>query len=89
MQITVENIKCSGCANTISKKLTKIFNTDNISIDIEQGIVDIDINESNKNKLSKALLDLGYPEINSVHGFNSTKAKAKSFVSCAIGKMDK
>ncbi|HCW72294.1 MAG TPA: heavy metal transporter, partial [Gammaproteobacteria bacterium] len=24
----------------------------------------------------------------SVHGLNSAKAKAKSFVSCAIGKMD-
>jgi hypothetical protein len=34
-------------------------------------------------------LSLGYPEIDSVHGFDSTKAKAKSFVSCAYGKMVK
>jgi len=39
--------------------------------------------------LAKVLLDLGYPEIDSVEGFDSAKAKAKSFVSCAIGKMDK
>jgi hypothetical protein len=42
-----------------------------------------------RNEVVKILLNLGYPETNSVHGFSSAKAKAKSFVSCAIGKMDK
>lgn len=89
MQITVDNIKCGGCAGSITKKLSAIFNTDEIDVNIEQGIVTIDLDDSKKEELAQVLLDLGYPETDSVHGFDSAKAKAKSFVSCAIGKMDK
>jgi len=39
MNITVENIKCGGCAGTITKKLTKVFDTENIEINIEQGLL--------------------------------------------------
>lgn len=89
MDITVENIKCSGCTGSITKKLTAAFDTDNININIEQGIVSIDLDDSKRAELVKVLLGLGYPETDSVHGFDSAKAKAKSFVSCAIGKMNK
>ncbi len=89
MEITVDNIKCGGCAGSITKKLTSIFDTDKIDVNIEQGVISIDLDDSKKDELTKVLLDLGYPEIDSVQGFDSAKAKAKSFVSCAIGKMDK
>jgi len=89
MEITVDNIKCGGCAGSITKKLTSIFGTDKIDVNIEQGVISIDLDDSKKDELAKVLLDLGYPEIDSVEGFDSAKAKAKSFVSCAIGKMDK
>ena len=88
MNITVENIKCGGCAGTITKNLTSTFNTENIDINIEQGTISIDIDDAKREELTQVLLDLGYPETDSVHGFDSVKAKAKSFVSCAIGKMD-
>jgi copper chaperone CopZ len=89
MQITVENIKCGGCAGSITKKLKAAFNTDAIEIDIENGVIEIDIDETQKNELTQVLLNLGYPEVDSVHGLKSAKAKAKSFVSCAIGTMEK
>ena len=89
MKITVDNIKCGGCAGSITKKLTSTFDTDKIDVNIEQGVISIDLDDSKKDELAKVLLDLGYPEIDSVQGFDSAKAKAKSFVSCAIGKMDK
>jgi len=89
MEIIVDNIKCGGCAGSITKKLTSIFDTDKIDVNIEQGVISIDLDDSKKDELAKVLLDLGYPEIDSVEGFDSAKAKAKSFVSCAIGKMDK
>ena len=89
MEITVDNIKCGGCAGSITKKLTSIFDTNKIDVNIEQGVISIDLDDSKKDELTKVLLDLGYPEIDSVQGFDSAKAKAKSFVSCAIGKMDK
>jgi copper chaperone CopZ len=89
MEITVDNIKCGGCAGSITKKLTEVFDTDKINVNIEQGIINIDLDDSKKNELIEVLLDLGYPETDSVHGFDSAKAKAKSFVSCAIGTMNK
>ena len=89
MNISVENIKCSGCAGTITKKLSTTFDTNNIEVNVAQGSVDIDIADNKRAEVAKALLDLGYPELNSVHGLNSVKVKAKSFVSCAIGKMNK
>ena len=89
MNITVENIKCGGCSGSITKKLTAAFDTDNVEVNIEQGIITIDIDDTRRDEVTKVLLDLGYPETDSVEGFDSAKAKAKSFVSCAIGKMDK
>ncbi|BBB23941.1 heavy metal transport/detoxification protein [Isorropodon fossajaponicum endosymbiont JTNG4] len=88
MKITVDNIKCGGCAGTITKKLTSTFDTENIDINIEQGIINLDVDDAKKAEVVKVLLNLGYPEIDSVHGFNSAKAKEKSFVFCAIGRMD-
>ena len=35
--ITVQNIKCGGCANSIQKKLSNITGVSNIEIDIEEG----------------------------------------------------
>jgi copper chaperone len=37
--------------------------------------------------LANLLLSLGYPEKGSVAGMEALKAKGKSFVSCAIGRM--
>ena len=89
MNITVENIKCGGCSGSITKKLVAVFDTENIEVNIEQGTITIDVDEARRGEVANVLLDLGYPETDSVEGFNSVKAKAKSFVSCAIGKMDK
>ena len=89
MKLVVDNIKCGGCAGTITKKLEVVFQTQDIEIDIENGIVNINVEDGKRDEVAKVLLELGYPETDSVHGFDSAKAKAKSFVSCAIGKMDK
>lgn len=89
MEIIVENIKCGGCAGTITKKLNQVFDTDSIAVNIAQGCINIDIDDSKHDELAKTLLELGYPETDSLQGLKSVKAKAKSFVSCAIGKMDK
>jgi copper chaperone CopZ len=89
MNITVENIKCGGCAGSITKKLVEVFDTENIEVNIEQGTISIDVDDARRDEVAKVLLNLGYPETDSVEGFDSAKAKAKSFVSCGIGKMDK
>jgi copper chaperone len=37
--------------------------------------------------VAKRLLELGYPERGTASGIGSAAAKAKSFVSCAIGRV--
>ena len=86
-EISVENIKCGGCANTISTKLTQLDSVNACDVDVENGIVKVDGNESSKADISQLLLKLGYPETGTAEGLKAAKAKAKSFVSCAVGKM--
>lgn len=89
-EIYVENIKCSGCVGSIEKGLLKIEHIEKVDIDIEKGLVKIEHQEGlDKEKLSQKLLSLGYPEVGTAEGFEKVKAGAKSFVSCAIGRMSK
>ena len=89
MEIFVENIKCGGCASSIQKKLNETFDTQSAEVNVEQGMVSLEADDAKRDEVVEVLLGLGYPETDSVHGFDSAKAKAKSFVSCAIGRMDK
>lgn len=84
--LEIQNLKCGGCANTISTKLAKL-----------DAITDININNANNtvsfNYTSKedllavkdTLAKLGYPVIGDK---NALTSKAKSFVSCAIGRLN-
>ena len=87
-QISVENIKCSGCANTISTRLNDLISIEDCEIDIEAGIININGDEYHREEVTKLLLKLGYPEKGTAEGLKAAAAKAKSFVSCAVGKMN-
>jgi len=79
----VQNIRCSGCANTIIKALSSDF--ENVSVDVTSKTVTVEIKESSEiEKGALALKKLGYPLIGEDSGVVD---KAKSFVSCAIGKL--
>ena len=86
-KISVDNIKCGGCANTITTKLNQLETVNDCQVDIDSGTVVITGDESNRAEVSRRLLKLGYPEKGSTEGLNAAKAKAKSFVSCAVGKI--
>jgi copper chaperone len=85
--IEVENIRCGGCANTITHSLQKLDGVRNVSVDIENGRVSVTTDTDDRERLVAALLKNGYPEKGSAEGLQAAKAKAKSFVSCAIGKL--
>lgn len=88
MQFLVENIRCGGCVNTITSKLNDIDGIEKVEVDIEgQAITVQSSNDENRELIAKSLLSMGYPEQGSVEGFDALKGKAKSVVSCAIGKM--
>ena len=86
--IQVENIKCGGCANTITTRLNEMEIVDSCEVDVEQGLVTINGNESNRTEVAQLLFKLGYPESGTTEGLKAAAAKAKSFVSCAVGKLN-
>ncbi len=86
----VLNVKCGGCANTLTKSLSKEFGEVTVDLESEPRKITLDIDDNRLEELKIALRKLGYPlatdELNTIE---SIKASAKSFVSCAIGKMGK
>ena len=85
----VINVKCGGCASTLKEKLFEKFGEVEVNLEKEPREITLDINEEEIAALGEALKKLGYPFITEKMGFvDGTSAKAKSFVSCAIGKMN-
>lgn len=82
--IEVENIKCGGCVNSITKSLQQLPGVTDVTIDAEtQQVTVASGEETDRNVIVEKLAGLGYPEA----GNNDLLLKAKSFVSCAIGRM--
>jgi copper chaperone len=83
--IIVQNLKCGGCANTITTKLSQLENVSNVVVDTETSTVSFVV-ESSENSLTvkERLKALGYPSIDDKNGVLS---KVTSFISCAQGKM--
>lgn len=86
--IAVENIKCNGCASSIRSKLTEQDMVQSVDVDVEHGEVHIEGNPQWRDQVAITLAKMGYPEVGSVEGMKAAAAKAKSFVSCAIGRID-
>lgn len=84
--LNIQNLKCHGCANTITKRLSELDDVTNVIVNNENDSVAFDYNEEASLQAATELLSkLGYP----VEGENNPLTKkAKSFVSCAIGRMD-
>ena len=87
-RIEVENIRCGGCANTITKKLLEHEPIQAVDVDIEYQTITVTSEVDVRQQAAQILLGLGYPERGSVEGLASLKEKAKSVVSCAIGRID-
>ncbi len=83
--IHIQNLKCGGCANTIITKLSEIDSVTNVSVSVQESAVTINHSSPTAlNALKQKLAAIGYPEVGDK---NSVLDKAKSFVSCATGKM--
>ena len=87
IQVHVENIKCGGCEKSIIKGLTSIEGLSNIVIDRDLQLVKVTADESLREVIAAKLKLMGYPEYGSVSGLDAGLANAKSFVSCAIGRV--
>ena len=87
-RIEVENIRCGGCANTITKKLLEDERITAVDVDIANQTVMVQSDTDVHDAAVKRLFGLGYPERGTVAGLNAFKEKAISVVSCAIGRID-
>jgi copper chaperone CopZ len=84
--IPIQNLKCGGCANTITKGISAIDDIKNVSVNVEDSTVTFSYEtEEQVNEVKNKLKSLGYPVDGEV---NTLGDKAKSYVSCAIGKIN-
>lgn len=82
-KIEIENLKCEGCANTIKKGLNNIKGVSEISVDVQNNIVEFNSDNNIIITVKEKLGKMGYPE----KGTGNSFQKAKSYISCAIGKL--
>jgi copper chaperone CopZ len=86
----VLNVKCGGCANTLKKSLKDEFGDVEVDLEVEPRKITLDISDDKIANLREKLKKLGYPMSDEKLGkFDTFTTNAKSYVSCAIGKMDK
>lgn len=83
--LQIVNLKCGGCANSVKKGLLTIDGVENIELNVEIGEVSFDTtSEDLVLKVKQKLAGMGYPEVGDA---NTLIHKAKSFVSCATGRI--
>lgn len=85
----VLNVKCGGCATRLKKKLFEEFGEVEVDLEKEPRQITLEIADEQIEVLKGALKQMGYPMASEEMGFlEERSAKAKSYVSCAIGKME-
>lgn len=84
--LKIQNLKCGGCANTLITKLSELKSVSNVEVDNNNSAVSFNHeNETNLTEVKTLLSKLGYPIVGEK---NVLTTKAKSFVSCAIGRIN-
>ena len=85
----VENVKCGGCASTLKSKLLDSYGEVEVNLETMPREITLEVEETQVQALRNALRGLGYPMSDEkLNLFETGSTKAKSFVSCAVGKID-
>ena len=83
--LEIQNLKCGGCALTITRKLTELQGIENVTVNTVAHSVTIESTHEEALEMAiKLLSKLGYPVLGDSNSFGK---KAKSFVSCALLRM--
>ena len=87
--LEVLNVKCGGCASTLIKSLKDEFGEVEVNLEVMPRQITLDVKDNQKEALKLKLRSLGYPlSSDELSGLQKATTTAKSFVSCAIGKMN-
>ena len=85
----VKNVKCGGCASTLISSLKEEFGEIKVDLDVHPRKIILDIEDNKEESLKLKLRALGYPLLSDeLSGLQKATTTAKSFVSCAIGKVN-
>lgn len=84
-KIYIENLKCGGCAATIKKGILSVDGVSDINVIVDESLVEVTTKSDVITAVKEKLAKMGYPEVGDD---NTIIHKAKSFVSCATGKMN-
>jgi copper chaperone len=87
IQIEIDNLKCGGCEKSIVKGLSYIPEISDLVVDREHQVVRFTGTISSRDAVAQKLRSMGYPEKGSLAGMEAGLANAKSFVSCAVGRL--
>lgn len=83
--ITIANLSCGGCVNTITKRLTTIRGVEKVEVDLQTNMVTVHHHKTtNREQLTEMLESIGYPEATEKNGL---LMKMKSITSCLTGKI--
>ena len=83
--LTIQNLKCGGCANTVSTNLNRIEGVFDVAVDPDHGTVDLQVRSKDLiQTITNELRRLGYPLVDEDNPFFT---RVKSYTSCAIGRM--
>ncbi|SEQ87633.1 Copper chaperone CopZ [Hyunsoonleella jejuensis] len=84
--LEIQNLKCGGCANTITKKVSEVENISQLEVNNDNNTVSFKYESDDAlEKVKTVLNQIGYPVVGEK---NALTTKAKSFVSCAIGRIN-
>lgn len=77
-----ENIRYSGCVNSIQSELNKIPGVQGVNVSVPEKKISVMGIGISRDLVIKALRKMGYPAL----GHNSLFSRALSIVSCSAGK---
>jgi copper chaperone CopZ len=85
----VLNVKCEGCANTLKTKLAKEFGDVEVNLETMPRQITLNVKPEQIDELRNILKAIGYPlSDEDLSTIENATTKAKSFISCAIGKIN-
>ena len=85
----VLNVKCGGCAGTLTSALKDKFGEVEVDLTVQPRQITLEVEDSQEEELKLSLRALGYPlSTDELSGLQKATTTAKSFVSCAIGKIN-
>ena len=83
----IQNLKCGGCISTIINRITALRHIKNVTINLQYATVTFEHeNKADIEEVKHVLSKIGYPPFGEK---NSLDKKAKSYVSCATGRIKK